>query len=157
MEETTADHADDSDQSEEEDSEDDCDANFPWRRIRLPHRIKPINYRLHLQPNLSQLTFLGRVEIELEVISLDFDGLLIKIYEYINVTLKLPDFFTTDCFSGYKQNRFYCFTCLAIIECFFMVNSYVLAYTTPKTCKNFRCFFFGFYQIFFPYFLFFND
>ncbi|XP_069082023.1 leucyl-cystinyl aminopeptidase-like isoform X2 [Pleurodeles waltl] len=40
---------------------------FPWTKSRLPSAIKPLNYDLFLQPNLTTLTFTGSVSINLFV------------------------------------------------------------------------------------------
>ncbi|XP_047447734.1 endoplasmic reticulum aminopeptidase 2 [Mugil cephalus] len=41
--------------------------SFPWSRLRLPRYIIPVQYRLLLHPNLTNLSFTGSVQIQIDV------------------------------------------------------------------------------------------
>ncbi|XP_003975193.2 endoplasmic reticulum aminopeptidase 2 [Takifugu rubripes] len=41
--------------------------SFPWSRLRLPRYIVPHHYRLLLHPNLTELSFKGSVQIQIDV------------------------------------------------------------------------------------------
>ncbi|KAK2837344.1 hypothetical protein Q5P01_014556 [Channa striata] len=41
--------------------------SFPWSRLRLPRYIVPLHYRLLLHPNLTNLSFTGSVQIQIDV------------------------------------------------------------------------------------------
>lgn len=41
---------------------------FPWRNIRLPLSISPLEYDIYLHPNLTQKKFLGDVTIKCQVL-----------------------------------------------------------------------------------------
>ncbi|XP_030580859.1 glutamyl aminopeptidase [Archocentrus centrarchus] len=43
------------------------DSNGDWRNFRLPNYVNPVHYDLHLEPNLEDDTYIGTVDIELEV------------------------------------------------------------------------------------------
>ncbi|KAL2087680.1 hypothetical protein ACEWY4_016508 [Coilia grayii] len=40
---------------------------FPWGKMRLPDTVKPLHYNLFIHPNLTNLNFLGTVQIQLHV------------------------------------------------------------------------------------------
>ncbi|KAI4901681.1 hypothetical protein NFI96_029218 [Prochilodus magdalenae] len=40
---------------------------FPWTKLRLPASVRPVHYEISLRPNLTTMTFNGRVTINLEV------------------------------------------------------------------------------------------
>ncbi|XP_030272805.1 endoplasmic reticulum aminopeptidase 2 [Sparus aurata] len=41
--------------------------SFPWSRLRLPRYIIPLHYRLLLHPNITNLSFTGSVQIQIDV------------------------------------------------------------------------------------------
>uniref|UniRef100_A0A4W6GA61 Aminopeptidase n=1 Tax=Lates calcarifer TaxID=8187 RepID=A0A4W6GA61_LATCA len=41
--------------------------SFPWSRLRLPRYIVPLHYRLLLHPNMTNLSFTGSVQIQIDV------------------------------------------------------------------------------------------
>lgn len=41
--------------------------SFPWSHLRLPEYIVPLHYHLLLHPNLTILSYIGTVRIELQV------------------------------------------------------------------------------------------
>ncbi|XP_029018909.1 endoplasmic reticulum aminopeptidase 2 [Betta splendens] len=43
------------------------DLSFPWSRLRLPRYIVPLHYRILLQPDLTNLSFTGSVQIQIDV------------------------------------------------------------------------------------------
>ena len=66
----------------------DTDGNpFPWRNIRLPDKVEPLAYTLHMQPDLSKFTFTGTVSIILQAVE---DVRFIVLHSK-NLTLKLFD------------------------------------------------------------------
>lgn len=42
------------------------DSSLPWK-LRLPDTVKPVHYDLLIHPNLTFLSFAGRVQIQLDV------------------------------------------------------------------------------------------
>ncbi|CAD5207452.1 unnamed protein product [Bursaphelenchus okinawaensis] len=47
----------------------DCGQIYPWREIRLPQALRPVFYKLFIHPNLTDLTFTGQVDIDMDVVN----------------------------------------------------------------------------------------
>ncbi|XP_068608071.1 glutamyl aminopeptidase [Brachionichthys hirsutus] len=43
------------------------DASGEWRNFRLPNYVNPVHYNLHLEPNLDDDTYIGTVDIHIEL------------------------------------------------------------------------------------------
>lgn len=66
---------------------------FPWRNIKLPSSISPLEYDIYLHPNLTQRTFSGDVTIKCQVLEkTDFVVLHSRDLVVTQVSVKtLPD------------------------------------------------------------------
>ncbi|XP_023658692.1 leucyl-cystinyl aminopeptidase [Paramormyrops kingsleyae] len=42
---------------------------FPWTSLRLPDNIRPVHYELEIQPNLTTMTFNGKVSIQVNILN----------------------------------------------------------------------------------------
>uniref|UniRef100_A0A671VPZ0 Aminopeptidase n=1 Tax=Sparus aurata TaxID=8175 RepID=A0A671VPZ0_SPAAU len=70
--------------------------SFPWSRLRLPRYIIPLHYRLLLHPNITNLSFTGSVQIQIDVqnntnwVVLHSKGLRISMATILDQNLVLP-------------------------------------------------------------------